>query len=233
LRIVKSGTAAESAPEVRVTGGLVPYPEALAEMEARAAAVAADDAPELIWLLQHPAVITAGTSARAEDLLIADRFELVRTGRGGELTFHGPGQRVVYLVLDLSRRGQDVRRFVRALEGWTIAALAELGVTGHRSSRGTGVWTALPDGGEAKICAIGVRIRRWITLHGIAINVTTDLSAFDAIVPCGIPGGRVTRVLDHCPEASMTAMDEALLATLPQLLGALRPVRLEGDRVSG
>lgn len=229
---MKSTTATGMAPEWRVAGEPIPYRQALEAMESRAAAVAAGAADELVWLLEHPPVITAGTRARPEDLLAPHRFEMVQTGRGGELTFHGPGQRVVYLVLDLSRRGQDVRRYVRALEGWAIGALAELGIAGHRSARGTGVWVALPDGGEAKICAIGVRIRRWITLHGLALNVTTDLSAFEAIVPCGIAGGRVTRIVDHRPDAAMADVDGALRATLPDLLGLLKPVRLEGGGVS-
>lgn len=224
MRIVKSETmsepAAELIPEWRKTAEPVPYAEAVAAMEARAAAVAAGRARELVWLLEHTPVITAGTSARAEDLLAPGRFEVVQTGRGGELTFHGPGQRVVYCILDLSARGRDVRRYVRALEAWAIAALSRLGIATHRSPQGIGVWTSGHGGGEAKIAAIGVRIRRWVTLHGLAINVTTDLSAFDAIVPCGIAGGAVTRVIDHRPDATMADLDRALLETLPILLGA-------------
>jgi lipoyl(octanoyl) transferase len=222
LRIVKSETAAETAPEWRVSRAPVPYADALAEMDARAAMVASGAAPELFWLLEHPPVVTAGTSARPEDLLAPGRFDLVRTGRGGELTFHGPGQRVVYCILNLSTRGRDVRRYVQALEGWVIAALARLGIEGHRSPLGIGVWTRNAHGDDAKIAAIGVRIRRWVTLHGLAINVTTDLSAFEAIVPCGIAGGKVTRVADLQPGATMADIDRALELALPKLFGALQ-----------
>ncbi len=206
--------------EWRVEPAPVAYRAAVAAMEARATEVRAGTAPELVWLLEHPPVVTAGTSARMADLLDTGRFPLEPSGRGGQLTFHGPGQRVVYLVLDLARRGRDVRHFVFALEAWAIDALARLGVVAGRDPRGTGVWIA--DQPEArKLCAIGVRVRKWVSLHGMAINVATDLSAFDAIVACGIPGARPARLADHLPGVTMGALDDALAATLGPFLERL------------
>ncbi len=171
--------------EWRATPGLTPYAEALSAMEARAAAVAAGMERELVWLLEHPPVYTAGTSADPAEL-IEPRFPVIAAGRGGRYTYHGPGQRVGYLVLDLGRRGRDVRCFVHAVEGWVIAALAGIGVEAHRSPGRVGIWTVLPDGREAKIGAIGVRVRRWVTLHGFSVNLAPDLSHFGGIVPCGL-----------------------------------------------
>ena len=185
--------------EWRVTPGLTPYDTALAEMEARAAAVAAGEARELIWLLEHPPVYTAGTSADPADL-IDPRFPVHATGRGGKYTYHGPGQRIGYLVLDLNKRGRDVRCFVHGVEGWVIAALAELGVHAFRAEGRVGIWTR-DGGGEAKIGAIGVRVRRWVTLHGFSVNVAPDLSHFGGIVPCGLP---------EFPVTSMTALGRAI-----------------------
>src|SRR5215212_7341524 len=164
------------------------YPQAVAAMEARAAEIAVHQAPELVWLLEHPPLYTSGTSGKAQDLL-DPRFPMFATGRGGRLTYHGPGQRVAYVMLDLNRRGRDVRRFITSLEEWIIGTLAHFGVAGERRSERVGVWVRRPDKGagcEDKIAAIGVRIRRWVTLHGLAINLDCDLSHFAGIVPCGI-----------------------------------------------
>ena len=197
--------------EWRVTRGLVPYADALEEMEARAAAVAAGDAREFAWLLEHPPIYTAGTSAVPADLIDA-RFPVIATGRGGRHTYHGPGQRVGYLVLDLTKRGRDVRCYVHALEDWVIAALGMLGVTAFSVEGRVGIWTT--DGGsEAKIGAIGVRVRRWITLHGFAVNVAPDLSHFGGIVPCGLPDYPVTSLAALGLTADMAAFDAALAAT--------------------
>lgn len=173
----------------------VGYLDAVAVMEARAAAIAEGRAGELVWLLEHPPLYTAGTSARAGDLLQPDRFPVFRSGRGGQYTYHGPGQRVVYVMLDLRKHGCDVKAFVAGLESWTIAALAQIGIRGETRCGRVGVWVARPDcetGAEDKIAALGIRLRRWVSFHGIAINVAPDLSHFDGIVPCGIAGHGVT-----------------------------------------
>lgn len=209
--------------EWRVSPGLTPYDEALATMEARAAAVLAGEAPELLWLLEHPPVYTAGTSAVAGDL-IDPRFPVVATGRGGKYTYHGPGQRIVYMVLDLGRRGRDVRCFVHGVEGWVIAALEQLGVAAFRAEGRVGIWTR--DGGpEAKVGAIGVRVRRWVTLHGFAINVAPDLSHFGGIVPCGLPEFPVTSLFALNGVKSLETFDEALAFTFPAFLQSLDAVR--------
>jgi lipoyl(octanoyl) transferase len=207
--------------------GLVPYPDAVSEMEARAAAIAEGRAGEAIWLLEHPPLYTAGTSARAEDLRAPDRFPVFETRRGGQYTYHGPGQRVVYVMLNLDRRGRDVRRFVAALERWTIAALAEFGVRGEIREGRVGVWVArpekppLPDGTprEDKIAAIGIRLRRWVSFHGLAINVDPDLAHFDGIVPCGIAGHGVTSLVDLGLPVEMGDLDVALRRTFDSTLG--------------
>ncbi|WP_137899245.1 lipoyl(octanoyl) transferase LipB [Sphingomonas sp. 2SG] len=205
--------------EWRVSPGLTPYDEALATMEARAEAVLAGEARELIWLLEHPPIYTAGTSASSGDLIDA-RFPVVATGRGGKYTYHGPGQRIVYLVLDLGKRGRDVRCFVHGVEGWVIAALAELGVTAFRAEGRVGIWTR--DGGaEAKIGAIGVRVRRWITLHGLAVNVAPDLSHFNGIVPCGLPDFAVTSLADLGRDDRLATFDDALALSAPAFLRSL------------
>lgn len=175
----------EQAPEWRVEPGLLAYPDAVAVMEARAAAIHDGRARELIWLVEHPPLYTAGTSAVSADLLVPDRFEVFPTGRGGKYTYHGPGQRVVYVLLNLDRRGRDVRRYVAALESWIVAALQDRGVVAHIIAGKVGVWVDTP-AGVAKIAAIGVRVRRWVTFHGLAINVAPDLSHFDGIIPCGL-----------------------------------------------
>ena len=183
--------------EWRVESAPVAYDVALATMEARATAVAAGTAPELVWLLEHPPLYTGGTSADPAELLDA-RFPVFETGRGGRYTYHGPGQRIGYLVLDLNRRGRDVRHFVHSLEGWVIAALAEIGIEAFRAPGRVGIWTMARgvDGTptEAKIGAIGVRVRRWVTLHGFSVNLSPDLSHFAGIVPCGLAGYPVTSV---------------------------------------
>ena len=205
--------------EWRVTPGLTAYDAALATMEARAAAVLAGEARELIWLLEHPPIYTAGTSASAADL-IDPRFPVIATGRGGKHTYHGPGQRVVYMVLDLNARGRDVRCFVHAVEDWVIAALRTYGVAAFRAEGRVGIWTR--DGGpEAKIGAIGVRVRRWITLHGLAVNVDPDLSHFNGIVPCGLPEYPVTSLAALGRDPALATFDAALAFTAPAFLSSL------------
>ncbi|KRA82587.1 lipoyl(octanoyl) transferase LipB [Altererythrobacter sp. Root672] len=184
-------TVLEGGVEWRQSHSLVPYREALAAQEARNSAIAAGEAPELVWLLEHPPVYTAGTSAPAGELLDA-RFEVVATGRGGRYTYHGPGQRVGYVLLDLSRRGRDVRHFVHSLEEWVIATLGDFGVEAWAVPDRIGIWTRDVDGSEAKIGAIGVRVRKWVTMHGFSVNLDPDLSHFSGIVPCGIAEFGVT-----------------------------------------
>jgi lipoyl(octanoyl) transferase len=205
------------AVEWRVSPTPVAYDDALAFMDARVAAIRAGDAPETIWLLEHPALYTAGTSAKLADLRDPDRLPVHWSGRGGQFTYHGPGQRVVYVMMDLRRRGGDVRSYVHWLEGWIIAALAQLGVCGERREGRVGIWVDRgphPLGGrrEAKIAAIGVRVRQWVTLHGAAINVSCDLTAFAGIVPCGIADPRlgVTSLLDLVGRGFMPDLDGAL-----------------------
>jgi lipoyl(octanoyl) transferase len=203
-----------AAVEWRTSEGLVAYDTALAEMNARAAAIAEGLTLELIWLLEHPPLYTAGTSAKDDDLIEA-RFPVHTAGRGGQFTYHGPGQRVVYVMLDLTRRGTDVRRFVAALEEWIIRTLARFGVAGERHAGRIGVWVRRPDKGagcEDKIAAIGVRIKRWVTLHGIALNVDCDLSHFAGIVPCGIrePRCSVTSLADLGVRVSLPEVDRVL-----------------------
>ncbi len=207
--------------EWQVFEGLQPYAATLAAMEARVADIAAGRAPEAIWLLEHPPLYTAGTSALPEHLREPGRFEVHRAGRGGQYTYHGPGQRIVYVMLDLNRRGRDVRRFVCGLEGWTMATLAEFGLRGLRRDGRVGVWIerpdkpALADGSmrEDKIAAIGIRLRRWISFHGLAINVEPDLGHYDGIVPCGITGHGVTSLVDLGLPVTMADLDVALRRT--------------------
>ncbi len=199
----------------------VPYEKAVAEMEARAGAIAAGSAGEAVWLVEHPPLYTAGTSARPEDLRWPDRFPVYRSRRGGQYTYHGPGQRVVYVMLDLNRRGRDVRAFVSALEAWIVATLERFNVTGLVHRDRVGVWVArpdkppLPDGSprEDKIAAIGIRLRKWVSFHGVAINVEPDLSHFEGIVPCGISGHGVTSLVDLGLPVTMADLDTALRAT--------------------
>ena len=206
--------------EWRVSDGLTPYDEALSAMEARAAAIRAGSEPELVWLLEHPPLFTAGTSADPAELLNPLGFPVHDAGRGGRYTYHGPGQRVGYLMLDLEKRGRDIRCFVHALEGWMIATLADLGVAARREPGRIGIWTG--DGAdEAKIGAIGVRVKRWVTLHGFSINVAPDLAHFGGIVPCGIAEYGVTSLEKLGLSPSMAALDAALLRTFPGFVSAL------------
>jgi lipoyl(octanoyl) transferase len=206
---------------------LVDYPLAVAAMEARAAAIAEGRAGELVWLLEHPPLYTAGTSADPADLLAPERFPVYESRRGGEYTYHGPGQRVAYAMLDLNRRGRDVRGFVWNLEEWVIRALAAFAVRGERRPGRVGVWVVRPDRppqadgspAEDKIAAIGVRLRRWVSFHGIAINLEPDLSHFDGIVPCGIRGHGVTSLVDLGLPVTMADLDLALAAAFEEVFG--------------
>ncbi len=214
--------------EWRVSDRPVPYPDALATMEARVTAIAAGVAPELVWLLEHPPLYTSGTSGKAGDLLDPD-FPLFVSGRGGQLTYHGPGQRVAYVMLDLKRRRPDVRAYVAGLEEWMIRTLAAFNVRGERREDRVGVWVRRPDKGpgyEDKIAAIGVRLRRWVSFHGIAINVEPDLSHFSGIVPCGVAEPRygVTSLLDLGHLASVTDVDIALREAFEGVFGRGRPL---------
>ncbi len=207
--------------EWRVSDQLVPYDEALSWMNARAAAIANATAPECIWLLEHPPLYTAGTSADPRELIDA-RFPVFPAGRGGRYTYHGPGQRVGYVMIDLNARGRDVRMFVHAVEDWVIAALAQIGVDTWRVDERVGIWTR--DGGtEAKIGAIGIRVRRWVSLHGFSINLAPDLHHFDGIVPCGLPDFPVTSLQKLGISADMDGLDDALAHTLPTFLAGLAP----------
>lgn len=212
--------------EWRIDDAPVPYPAALAAMDERVAAIRAGRAPELVWLLEHPPLYTAGTSARPGDLVVPDRFPVFRTGRGGQFTYHGPGQRVAYVMLDLARRGGDVRRFVCELENWMIAALARFGVKGERRTGRVGIWIDRArekgPGREDKIAAIGVRVRHWVTLHGVSLNVDPDLGHFAGIVPCGIADPRlgVTSLADLGVYAQMAEADDALRHAFAETFGA-------------
>lgn len=206
--------------EWRVSPGLTSYPEALKEMEARAEAVQAGRAPELVWLLEHPPLFTAGTSADPSELFNPQGFPVFDAGRGGRYTYHGPGQRVGYLVLDLSRRGKDVRRFVHSLEGWLIDALCQIGVSGRRAEGRIGIWVDGP-AGEAKVGAIGVRVRRWVTMHGFSINISPELSHFSGIVPCGIAEFPVTSLEQMRVEDASERFDLALRHGLDAFLLSL------------
>jgi lipoyl(octanoyl) transferase len=206
--------------ELRTDGAPVPYRTALDEMTARNAAIAEGTARELVWFLEHPPVYTAGTSAAAPELL-DPRFEVVSAGRGGRYTYHGPGQRIGYVLLDLKRRARDARGFVHALEGWVIAALARFGVEAFRRDGRIGIWTIDVDGREAKIGAIGVRIRKWVTMHGFAVNLSPDLSHFAGIVPCGIAEYGVTSLARLGLTVDQQAWDRALLAEAAGFFAAL------------
>jgi lipoyl(octanoyl) transferase len=207
--------------------GLAPYEETLERMRGHAADMAAGQAGEEVWLLEHPPLYTAGTSARPEDLLNPRLLPVFRSGRGGQYTYHGPGQRVVYLMLDLRQRGRDIRAYVTALEQWIIDALSDLGVRAFRAEDRVGVWVRAPGPGggrEAKIAAIGVRVSRWITQHGIAVNVDPDLSHYAGIVPCGIREHGVTSLKALGAPADMARLDDALARHFERLFGPLRRV---------
>jgi lipoyl(octanoyl) transferase len=212
-------------PEWKISEGLTEYDDAVAGMEARVTAISEGRAAELIWLVEHPPLYTAGTSADPADLKDPDRFAVFQSKRGGQYTYHGPGQRVVYTMLDLNKRGRDVRKLVCGLENWVIAALAEFNVTGERRPGRVGVWVArpekppLPDGSprEDKIAAIGVRLRKWVSFHGISINVEPDLEHYEGIVPCGISGHGVTSLVDLGLPVTMADLDLALDRTFARI----------------
>ena len=206
--------------EWRVSDGLVPYEEALAFMEDRVAAIREGSAAECVWLLEHPPLFTAGTSADPAELFNPSGFPVHDAGRGGRYTYHGPGQRVGYVMLDLEKRGRDLRRLVHSLEGWIISTLAELGVSAHRADGRIGIWVG-EGASEAKIAALGIRIKRWVTLHGIAINVSPDLTHFGGIVPCGISEFGVTSLKALGKEMPLTRVDDALKRSFPTFLNDL------------
>ncbi|WP_115367396.1 lipoyl(octanoyl) transferase LipB [Alteripontixanthobacter maritimus] len=213
----RTDTQRHPAPEVLREQVRVPYREALAAMDERNRAIAAGDARELVWLLEHPPVYTAGTSAAADEML-DPRFEVVEAGRGGRYTYHGPGQRIGYVLANLAVRGRDVRRFVHSLEGWVIDTLGELGVESWRAEGRIGIWTRDIDGTEAKIGAIGVRVRKWVTMHGFSVNLAPDLDHFTGIVPCGIDQFGVTSLERLGMTLAPEAWDEALLAGMDTFL---------------
>ncbi|WP_026060108.1 lipoyl(octanoyl) transferase LipB [Pseudaminobacter salicylatoxidans] len=220
-------TADSSPVEWRIEPGFTAYEDALAFMEARAAAIRDGSAAEMVWLVEHPPLYTAGTSARMEDLVDPNRFPVFDAGRGGEYTYHGPGQRVAYVMLDLKRRREDVRAFVAALEAWIIATLARFNVRGERREDRVGVWVVrpdrppMPDGSPAedKIAAIGIRLRRWVSFHGIAINVEPELEHFTGIVPCGVTDHGVTSLVDLGLPVTMTDLDIALKTSFETIFG--------------
>jgi lipoyl(octanoyl) transferase len=206
--------------EWRVEPHRVSYPDAVQTMERRVASIAAGQAPELVWLLEHPPLYTAGTSARPEHLLDPERFPVFQTGRGGQFTYHGPGQRVAYVMLDLQRRGRaDLRRYVRDLEEWLISTLAHFGIRGERRPGRVGIWVTRSDGTEEKIAAIGVRVRRWITYHGVSLNRDPDISHFQGIVPCGVADRGVTSLAALGVRVSAEELDAALRASFEAAFG--------------
>jgi lipoyl(octanoyl) transferase len=229
LDLTRFVSSAEGGVEWRICDAPVDYLDAVAAMEARAAAIADGTAGELIWLLEHPPLYTSGTSGKEGDLL-APRFPLFATGRGGQVTYHGPGQRVAYVMLDLKRRRPDVRAYVAALEEWIIRTLAVFNVRGERREDRVGVWVKRPDKGvdfEDKIAAIGVRLKRWVSFHGIAINVEPDLTHFSAIVPCGVVDPRfgVTSLVDLGHPVTMADADIALRQSFEEIFGG--PTRVK------
>lgn len=208
-----------------IAEGLTPYEEAVTEMEARAAAIADGRAAERVWLVEHSALYTAGTSARAQDLIEPSLLPVFKTGRGGQFTYHGPGQRIAYVMLDLNRRRPDLRAFVHALEAWIIATLRTFNIRGERRDGRVGVWVPRPekgDGVEDKVAAIGIRVRRWVSFHGISINVEPDLSHYAGIVPCGISGYGVTSLADLGWPVTMPELDGALRAAFEDVFGKTR-----------
>ena len=200
------------------------YPTAVAAMETRARAIADGEAEELVWLLEHPALYSAGVSAKSGDLLTPDRFPVFTTGRGGRFTYHGPGQRVAYVMLDLAARQKDVRAFVGSLEAWIIASLADLGVESRLSPGRIGVWTVSPTGSEEKIAAIGVRLKRWVSFHGVSLNIAPNLEHFSGIVPCGIADAGVTSLERQGVRADPGSADLALQTAFTRIFGPVRNV---------
>jgi lipoyl(octanoyl) transferase len=224
--LISFASSEGEAPEWRVSGRPVPYEAAVAAMESRAEAIAEGRAPELVWLLEHPPLYTAGTSARPEDLVEA-RFPVHQTGRGGQFTYHGPGQRVAYVMFDLKRRRPDVRAFVAALEEWIIRALLPFAVEGERREGRIGIWVRRPEkakGAEDKIAAVGVRLKRWVSLHGVSLNVEPDLGHYAGIVPCGVQGPGVTSLVALGHPVTMEETDSALLAAFREVFGEVRPM---------
>ncbi len=221
---LEAAIAPGAVPEWIAAPGLTPYPDALAAMAERVAAIAAGTAAERVWLVEHPPLYTAGTSARAEELVAPDRFPVFAAGRGGQWTYHGPGQRTAYVMLDLTRPhgsvpARDVRGYVHGLEEWMIRALARFGVAGERRAGRVGIWVADRAGGEAKIGAIGVRVSRWVSWHGVALNVAPELGHFSGIVPCGIRGHGVTSLAALGVGAGMEEVDAALAAAWGTVFG--------------
>ena len=210
-------SAASGKIEWRISDTLVPYPEAEAEMAARVVAIRAGTAPELVWLLEHPPLYTAGTSAHPRDLIAADHLPVFRTGRGGQYTYHGPGQRVGYVMLDLQKRGSDIRAYVRDLEEWLISTLRRFNVKGERRAGRVGVWIDHGGGKESKIAAIGVRVSHWVSLHGVSLNVDPDLSQYRGIVPCGVRDHGVTSLAALGIVAGMAEVDAALRAAFAEV----------------
>jgi len=206
--------------EWKTSAAPVAYGDAVQEMEARVARIRADGTPELVWLLEHPPLYTAGASANESDLLDRKAFPVHRTGRGGQYTYHGPGQRIVYTMLDLQRRGADLHRFVRNLEQWLIDTLAQFGVNGERRQGRVGVWVPLGRGEEAKIAAIGIRVRRWVTYHGVSLNVAPNLSHYDGIIACGVPEHGVTSLEALGVQVDMHEVDAMLKKNFNALFGA-------------
>ncbi len=206
-------------PEWRLERSPVEYPAAVAAMEDRVAAIRAGNAREMVWLLEHPPLYSAGTSAKADDLLQPGRFPVFKSGRGGQYTYHGPGQRVAYVMLDLKRRGPDLRAFVHNLEDWVIGALARFNVTGQRREGRVGIWVERGAGREDKIAAIGVRVRHWVSYHGVAINLEPDLDHFAGIVPCGIAEHGVTSLVDLGLPVTMADLDVALEQSFAEVFG--------------
>ncbi|MEQ8710505.1 MAG: lipoyl(octanoyl) transferase LipB [Rhodospirillales bacterium] len=220
----------DTEPEWIFSDTPVAYPEAVRFMEDRVADIYRKQAREGIWLLEHPAIYTAGSSADPTDLKAPDRFPVFQSGRGGQYTYHGPGQRIAYVMLDLGQRGRDVRAFVHALEDWVIQTLWKFNITGERRDGRVGIWVDQGHGREAKIAAIGVRLRKWVSYHGISINVDPELDHFNGIVPCGISEHGVTSLLDLGVTATVTDLDNALMETFPTVFGKpLRSVLHEPD----
>jgi len=229
--MMKTTTAQNTPPtDWVISDKPVDYDAAVCFMEARVAAIDAGEAGELVWLLEHPPLYTAGTSAKPADLLAPERFPVYTSGRGGQYTYHGPGQRVVYVMLDLTRRGRDVRAFVSALENWVIETLRLFNIHGETRQSRVGVWVVRSERGlarEDKIAALGIRLRKWISLHGLSINVDPDLSHFDGIRPCGISGHGVTSLADLGHPVSMSALDRALMTSFEARFGPLRELQRE------
>lgn len=205
-----ASTLTDFEPEWQTSQGLVPYPDALVTMEQRVEAIYKGEADELIWLLEHPPLITSGTSAKAEDLIDPERLPVFHAGRGGQYTYHGPGQRIAYAMLDLRKRGQDLRRYIHRLEEWIVQTLAVFDIEGERREGRVGIWVVRDDGREDKIAAIGVRVRRWITFHGLSINLAPDLDHFQTIVPCGISQHGVTSISELGKNVTMAELDSVM-----------------------